>query len=128
MPGNLPMTRALATIMDEKNITSPRKGGLSVYGTNVLTNITNNMGGYPQIIARLTSFGDRAEKISGEYVKDQYPGQRSHLPCLPGSLQEGSRDQGWSLRRTAHGKRGIRTCLVCWRLTAAMTMRPAVAQ
>jgi aldehyde:ferredoxin oxidoreductase len=40
-------TRAVATIMDEKNITSPRKGGLSVYGTNVLMNITSNMGGLP---------------------------------------------------------------------------------
>src|SRR5512145_2289907 len=28
--------RALATIMDTANVTSPRKGGLSVYGTNVL--------------------------------------------------------------------------------------------
>jgi aldehyde:ferredoxin oxidoreductase len=62
-------TRALATIMDEKNITSPRKGGLSVYGTNVLTNITNNMGGYPTNNSQVTSFGDRAEKISGEWVK-----------------------------------------------------------
>jgi len=31
--------RALKAIMAEENITSPRKGGLSVYGTNVLTNI-----------------------------------------------------------------------------------------
>ncbi len=62
-------TRALATIMDEKNITSPRKGGLSVYGTNVLTNITSNMGGYPTNNSQVTSFGDRAEKISGEWVK-----------------------------------------------------------
>jgi len=62
-------TRALATIMDEKNITSPRKGGLSVYGTNVLTNITNNMGGYPTNNSQVTSFGDRAENISGEWVK-----------------------------------------------------------
>jgi len=41
--------RALATIMDEKNVTSPRKGGLSVYGTNVLMNITNNMGALPAL-------------------------------------------------------------------------------
>ncbi|MCB0043027.1 MAG: aldehyde ferredoxin oxidoreductase, partial [Caldilinea sp.] len=32
--------KALAAIMAEENITSPRKGGLSVYGTNVLMNIT----------------------------------------------------------------------------------------
>jgi len=62
--------RALATIMDEKNITSPRKGGLSVYGTNVLMNITSNMGALPTLNGRLTSFGDRAEKISAEYVNE----------------------------------------------------------
>ena len=31
--------------MAEENITSPRKGGLSVYGTNVLMNITESIGG-----------------------------------------------------------------------------------
>lgn len=36
--------RALECIMAPENITSPRKGGLSVYGTNVLTNITNSIG------------------------------------------------------------------------------------
>jgi aldehyde:ferredoxin oxidoreductase len=56
--------------MDEKNITSPRKGGLSVYGTNVLMNITSNMGGLPTRNSQLTSFGDKAELISGEYVKE----------------------------------------------------------
>jgi aldehyde:ferredoxin oxidoreductase len=62
--------RALATIMDEKNITSPRKGGLSVYGTNVLMNITSNMGALPALNGRVTSFGERAELLSGEYVKE----------------------------------------------------------
>src|SRR5512143_2698526 len=61
--------RALKDIMAEENITSPRKGGLSVYGTNVLMNITNNMGGLPTKNSTLTSYGDDAEKISGEYVK-----------------------------------------------------------
>jgi aldehyde:ferredoxin oxidoreductase len=61
--------RALATIMDEKNITSPRKGGLSVYGTNVLTNITSNMGAYPTRNSLETSFAEHAEFLSGEYVK-----------------------------------------------------------
>jgi aldehyde:ferredoxin oxidoreductase len=61
---------ALATIMDEKNITSPRKGGLSVYGTNVLMNIASNMGALPAYNSRVTSFGDKAESISGEYVKE----------------------------------------------------------
>jgi aldehyde:ferredoxin oxidoreductase len=63
-------SRALATIMDEKNITSPRKGGLSVYGTNVLMNITSNMGALPTLNGRVTSFGERAELLSGEYVKE----------------------------------------------------------
>ncbi len=62
-------SRALAVIMDEANITSPRKGGLSVYGTNVLMNITNTMGGLPAMNSKNTSFPD-AEKISGEYVND----------------------------------------------------------
>lgn len=62
--------RALATIMDEKNITSPRKGGLSVYGTNVLMNITSNMGALPTRNGIVTSFGEKAESISGEYVKE----------------------------------------------------------
>ncbi len=61
--------RALATIMDEKNITSPRKGGLSVYGTNVLMNITSNMGALPAFNGKQTSFGDQAEGLSGEYVE-----------------------------------------------------------
>ncbi|MFN2152015.1 MAG: aldehyde ferredoxin oxidoreductase family protein, partial [Anaerolineales bacterium] len=62
--------RALETIMAEENITSPRKGGLSVYGTNVLMNITSGIGGLPAKNSMLTSFGDDAEKISGEYVKE----------------------------------------------------------
>jgi aldehyde:ferredoxin oxidoreductase len=62
--------RALAAIMDEKNVTSPRKGGLSVYGTNVLMNITSTMGALPAYNSKVTSFGPRAEAISGEYVKE----------------------------------------------------------
>jgi aldehyde:ferredoxin oxidoreductase len=61
--------RALATLMDEKNVTSPRKGGLSVYGTNVLMNIDSNMGALPAYNAKLASFRDKAEAISGEHVK-----------------------------------------------------------
>jgi aldehyde:ferredoxin oxidoreductase len=55
-------------IRDENNITSPKKGGLSVYGTNVLTNVTNNIGALPTRNSLETSFGERAERISGEYV------------------------------------------------------------
>jgi len=62
--------RALGTIMDPKNITAPRKGGLSVYGTNMLMNVTNVMGALPTKNSQTTSFGERAEKTSGEYVKE----------------------------------------------------------
>ncbi len=61
--------QALATIMDEKNVTSPRKGGLSVYGTNVLMNITNTIGALPAMNGRDTAFAT-AELVSGEYVKE----------------------------------------------------------
>lgn len=63
--------RALETIMAEENITSPRKGGLSVYGTNVLMNITDSIGALPANNSQYTAFGaERAEKISGEYVRE----------------------------------------------------------
>jgi len=61
--------RALATIMDEKNVTAPRKGGLSVYGTNVLMNIVSNIGALPTRNSQTTSFREKAELISGEWVK-----------------------------------------------------------
>ncbi|HLA06052.1 MAG TPA: aldehyde ferredoxin oxidoreductase family protein [Anaerolineales bacterium] len=62
-------TKALAEIMDERVVTSPRKGGLSVYGTNVLMNMTNVIGGLPAKNSQFTAF-ETAEKISGEYVND----------------------------------------------------------
>jgi len=61
---------AVDAIRDPKNITSPKKGGLSVYGTNVLMNIASQMGALPTRNAQLTSFGERAEAIGGEYVKE----------------------------------------------------------
>jgi len=60
---------ALAQLSDERVLTSPRKGGLSVYGTNVLMNITSNMGALPVRNGQETSFGERAELLSGEHVK-----------------------------------------------------------
>jgi len=60
---------ALSQIMDERVVTAPRKGGLSVYGTNVLMNIDSNIGGLPARNAQWASFRDKAELISGEYVK-----------------------------------------------------------
>ena len=63
--------QALAAIMAEENITSPRKGGLSVYGTNVLMNINESIGALPTKNSQVTAFGDgKAEKTSGEYVKE----------------------------------------------------------
>ena len=62
--------RSLDAIRDEANITSPKKGGLSVYGTNVITNITNTIGALGTRNSQLTSFGERAEGLSGEYVKE----------------------------------------------------------
>jgi len=61
--------RALKGIMDPKNITAPRKGGLSVYGTNVLMNIANVMGALPTKNAQATKY-EFADKISGEAVKE----------------------------------------------------------
>ncbi|MDM8530649.1 aldehyde ferredoxin oxidoreductase family protein [Anaerolineales bacterium HSG25] len=60
---------ALAAIMAEENITSPKKGGLSVYGTNVLMNISESIGALPAKNSQFTAFGaENSEKISGEHV------------------------------------------------------------
>ncbi len=60
---------ALAQIMDERVVTSPRKGGLSVYGTNVLMNMMNEIGAMPTDNSQLTFF-EPHEAISGERVKE----------------------------------------------------------
>jgi aldehyde:ferredoxin oxidoreductase len=63
--------QALTTIMDEKNITAPRKGGLSVYGTNVLMNINTGIGALPTNNGQLAAPAvEDGEKIGGEYVKE----------------------------------------------------------
>ena len=61
--------KALAAIMNEDVVTAPRKGGLSVYGTNVLMNMVNVIGALPARNSLSTSFAD-AEMISGEYVRE----------------------------------------------------------
>jgi len=58
---------ALEQIMDTRVITAPRKGALSVYGTNVLMNMVNAIGAMPTKNSQLTFF-EPHEKISGEYV------------------------------------------------------------
>jgi aldehyde:ferredoxin oxidoreductase len=60
--------KALAEIMDERVVTAPRKGGLSVYGTNVLMNLINPIGAMPTNNSQDVFFPGH-EKISGEYVK-----------------------------------------------------------
>lgn len=61
-------SKALAEIMDERVVTSPRKGGLSVYGTNVLMNMTNVIGGLPTKNSQYAAYGEKAELLSGEFV------------------------------------------------------------
>ncbi len=62
---------ALGKIMDESTITSPKKGGLSIYGTNMLMNVTNTIGALGARNSQETSFAN-AEKIGGEYVNEHY--------------------------------------------------------
>ncbi len=52
----------------ESSITAPRKGGLSVYGTDVLMNIVNEIGALPTRNGKSTSF-EHAYNISGENLK-----------------------------------------------------------
>jgi aldehyde:ferredoxin oxidoreductase len=61
--------KALDEIMDERVITSPRKGALSVYGTNVLMNMVNVIGAMPTRNSQLTYFKPH-ENISGEFVEE----------------------------------------------------------
>ena len=61
--------KGLKMIMDEGNITSPRKGGLSLYGTNMLMNVTASIGALPTKNSQTTSFAT-AELISGEHIRE----------------------------------------------------------
>jgi aldehyde:ferredoxin oxidoreductase len=62
---NLKATKAIL----EGGLTAPRKGGLSVYGTNVLTNLINEVGALPTKNSQLTNWAE-AENHSGEFYKD----------------------------------------------------------
>lgn len=53
----------------EGGLTAPNKGGLSVYGTNVLTNLINEVGALPTRNSQTTNW-DEAEKHSGEWVNE----------------------------------------------------------
>jgi aldehyde:ferredoxin oxidoreductase len=65
----------------ESDVTAPNEGGLSMYGTNVLMNIGEEMSGLPTRNGMYTSTGDAvddgwadeefdAEKVSGENVRE----------------------------------------------------------
>jgi len=63
--------KALANAMKkvmESDVTSPGKGGLSVYGTAVLVNVINELGAFPTRNAKQTQFED-AYFISGENLR-----------------------------------------------------------
>ncbi len=68
-------------------------------------------GACPRGTARRRTFGEHAEMLSGEYVKAAHPGERSHLPRLPGRLQERGRGQGRAVQGP-HGERRVRAGLV----------------
>ena len=51
-------------------VTGPRTGGLSVFGTNVLMNIVNEIGALPTRNGQMTQF-EHADMISGETVKEK---------------------------------------------------------
>ncbi len=59
----------MAQLKDERVITSPRKGALSVYGTNVLMNMVNESGAMPTKNSQLTCF-EPHEDISGETIEE----------------------------------------------------------
>ena len=50
-------------------LTAPKKGGLSVYGTNVLMNIINEAGGLPAYNGKTSHF-EKANEISGEAFRE----------------------------------------------------------
>ncbi|WP_442596087.1 aldehyde ferredoxin oxidoreductase family protein [Neobacillus sp. D3-1R] len=60
--------KAVKAILDG-GLTAPNKGGLSVYGTNVLTNLINEVGALPTMNSQATNW-DEAEKHSGEWVNE----------------------------------------------------------
>ncbi len=62
--------KAGLTAINEGALTAPRKGGLSVYGTNVLMNIMNEVGGLPTKNSQESYFPE-ADEISGETIRDE---------------------------------------------------------
>lgn len=61
--------QALAELKHEQVVTAPRKGELSVFGTNVLMNTINTIGAMPTKNAQFSYF-EHHDRISGEFVKE----------------------------------------------------------
>ena len=61
--------RGMEQLKNEAVVTAPKQGGLSVYGTNVLMNMTNAIGAMPTRNSQSTYF-DEHENISGETVRE----------------------------------------------------------
>jgi aldehyde:ferredoxin oxidoreductase len=55
--------------INASDVTAPRKGGLSVFGTNVLMNVSNSIGALPTKNSQVTSY-ERAFDVSGEHVNE----------------------------------------------------------
>ena len=73
--------RQAMEVITESEVTAPNEGGLSMYGTNVLMNATEEMHGLPARNAKYTSTADArddgwagdefdAEQVSGENVRE----------------------------------------------------------
>lgn len=62
--------KAGLTAINEGALTAPNKGGLSVYGTNVLMNIMNEVGGLPTKNSQESYFPE-ADAISGEAIREE---------------------------------------------------------
>jgi aldehyde:ferredoxin oxidoreductase len=60
---------ALEQLKDEEFTTSPKKGGLSKFGTNVLMNMVNAIGGMPTRNSQSSYYKDH-EMISGETIEE----------------------------------------------------------
>jgi aldehyde:ferredoxin oxidoreductase len=66
----------------EGGLTAPNKGGLSVYGTNVLMNLINEVGALPTKNSQITQW-EPAEKISGEFVNEHLLVSNNTCPACP---------------------------------------------
>jgi cell division protein FtsZ len=87
-----------AEIMAEENITSPRKGGLSVYGTNVLMNITSNsdltMEEMTEASERIyNEVGEDAEIIWGAVIDDSVGDEMSVTVIATGIGEKGKEQE-----------------------------------